>query len=1074
MNPIYIESKDSVDYEIKCYVEVGEQMRRKEIIDKFKWGMSVLYAYVKFNNKLNMQDINVYAETFMCDLINILYDLNLKNSNNSITNSPGYDLISKDKKVVVQVTATDTASKLIHTFEVLGQTMREYANWENMLEKILEDKEKNIHSYTEEIKENEERLRAKIKEHVNLKGYNIYFVVLTDDAGKQKQYLGKDKNGYKVPEGLVFDASKHILDFTNLVNEVNSLSELTDENEVDKLEKLEQFMLKNRNIFFRREDIVTSKNKVDSIIKEYADNFSEKLFRHRYIENTEVKLCNVFVNPEIEINGIKTRNYVNVLDEFLWGNPNNRILFIDGDAAIGKTSFVSCLCYHYLKLTETGKAIFLDKKLVCIRLRELEFSDKSCTVQDAILKYLGITSLDDFFGQYGNCVIILDGADEMSMIEGIQSAGMEEVIATIRKIFKNNKLIITSRPKFISLHKFQSQVYNVVTAKLLHFNAAMRCEWINKYEACGEIIPQNTKEYIENMDDYTASGVADTPLALYLLVACDMEKNLQGNIWALYNEIFRNAIINAEYNENFSNESEHPIKYHEEIIFKTICGIAFKMFQNAREERYYITSEELDEIIEGMSLDNRLKEWVKKCCVLCAYWKAGTNIGVLEFYHNNIRDYFFCEYICSEIAKLKKNHVFVSAQEILKLMCDILSHARISGTTWEQTFSFIALRLKYEKENDNTNSDCSDTQFEKELTNICNKMLVSDDTIWTYKYNFCNYQNIKNTIYNILLLVQIYQQLNEAVPLNYTRFWESEEEFLKVNSMKILAEWCEMFLGTIRISSDKILSGGNSCYLDKIDFQNISLHGVDFSKSSLRESLFCGAKLQNASFRQCLLHKANFESANLEYVDFRGADLSFVDFTKANLTGANFEGAKVINADFAGAVLKDVNFTGAILQNINLKSQNLQGVCLKNTTFLECELSRSKLKKVSIENVLFENCHFVKANLENCITNKATFINCLLDSAIFSSSCINESIFENVHGNKTNFANTKIRKAEFSTSVFTEAIFTQSMIEGNSWHDINLDRADFRRAKILINDKNQLMKNNADLKWISETEMIIE
>ena len=74
MNPIYIESKDSVDYEIKCYVEVGEQMRRKEIIDKFKWGMSVLYAYVKFNNKLNMQDINVYAETFMCDLINILYD----------------------------------------------------------------------------------------------------------------------------------------------------------------------------------------------------------------------------------------------------------------------------------------------------------------------------------------------------------------------------------------------------------------------------------------------------------------------------------------------------------------------------------------------------------------------------------------------------------------------------------------------------------------------------------------------------------------------------------------------------------------------------------------------------------------------------------------------------------------------------------------------------------------------------------------------------------------------------------------------------------------------------------------
>ena len=64
-----------------------------------------------------------------------------------------------------------------------------------------------------------------------------------------------------------------------------------------------------------------------------------------------------------------------------------------------------------------------------------------------------------------------------------------------------------------------------------------KCE--RKYEKCGEKIPLKTKDYILNMDEKRAVGVADTPLALYLLVACEMRKELQENIWALYHEIFR-------------------------------------------------------------------------------------------------------------------------------------------------------------------------------------------------------------------------------------------------------------------------------------------------------------------------------------------------------------------------------------------------------------------------------------------------------------------------------------------------------------------------------------------------------
>ncbi|MFR8757953.1 MAG: hypothetical protein ACLVG5_14255 [Clostridium sp.] len=74
----------------------------------------------------------------------------------------------------------------------------------------------------------------------------------------------------------------------------------------------------------------------------------------------------------------------------------------------------------------------------------------------------------------------------------------------------------------------------------------MREQWLEKYENCGEVVPQETKEYILNLDNKKALGVADTPLALYLLVACEIREELQGNIWALYHEIFGNAIINTD------------------------------------------------------------------------------------------------------------------------------------------------------------------------------------------------------------------------------------------------------------------------------------------------------------------------------------------------------------------------------------------------------------------------------------------------------------------------------------------------------------------------------------------------
>lgn len=473
-------------------------------------------------------------------------------------------------------------------------------------------------------------------------------------------------------------------------------------------------------------------------------------------------MCNLYVDPVFETNSEKRcKNIVKILDEFLWNDSSCRILFVEGDAAIGKTSWVSWLCFHYLALDEIGKAIFLDRKIVCIRLRELDFSKGNLSVEKCILKYLGISSLEEFKYNYKNCIMLLDGADEISMVQNLMNTSIEEFIVTIRQLFSENKFIVTSRPKFINIKNFDSKNYTVNCVEILHFDYDMRMEWMRKYEECGETISENTKKYIEKMDEQMASGVADTPLALYLLVACDMRDELQGNAWALYHEIFRNAIINTEYNENFEMMGSHPIRYNEQVVFDIVCDIAFRMFQNSGEERYYITGQELDDIISKRNLSGNVQEWAKQSCVLCAYWKSGTNLGALEFYHNNIRDYFLCEYLYSRIEKCcLENKNDIDDSKFIVTMCEVFEYGNISGTTWEQALSFFYMRLRYERYH-------MEERDVKPIIKVgidaciprvfCNMTLVKK-ILWEYKYKTQNYQAVKNTLFNSLLLLRVWHE----------------------------------------------------------------------------------------------------------------------------------------------------------------------------------------------------------------------------------------------------------------------------------------------------------------------------
>lgn len=83
-----------------------------------RW-LSVLCSEVVLRNSLNLQDINVVAENFYRDLLNLLYDYNLKNANHEKQNVASIDLVDDKKRLAIQVTSDNSPTKVhdtIHGF----------------------------------------------------------------------------------------------------------------------------------------------------------------------------------------------------------------------------------------------------------------------------------------------------------------------------------------------------------------------------------------------------------------------------------------------------------------------------------------------------------------------------------------------------------------------------------------------------------------------------------------------------------------------------------------------------------------------------------------------------------------------------------------------------------------------------------------------------------------------------------------------------------------------------------------------------------------------------------------------
>ncbi len=85
-------------------------MNRKRLLDNIVLYLTQLRVSVELHNGLNLQDINVHAETFFRDFLNLALGYELKNINIVEKNARAVDLGDEVRRMAIQVTSTSDLS----------------------------------------------------------------------------------------------------------------------------------------------------------------------------------------------------------------------------------------------------------------------------------------------------------------------------------------------------------------------------------------------------------------------------------------------------------------------------------------------------------------------------------------------------------------------------------------------------------------------------------------------------------------------------------------------------------------------------------------------------------------------------------------------------------------------------------------------------------------------------------------------------------------------------------------------------------------------------------------------------
>ncbi|WP_434335777.1 ABC-three component system protein [Mycoplasma capricolum subsp. capricolum] len=100
---------------------------KNSLIERIVLRLSTYQTYITNLSKIGKTDENLNAERIYTDVINTIFNLELSNYNSVIFNNPGFDLIDKKNKILIQVSATCSKDKIQNSLSKIN--INEYQNY---------------------------------------------------------------------------------------------------------------------------------------------------------------------------------------------------------------------------------------------------------------------------------------------------------------------------------------------------------------------------------------------------------------------------------------------------------------------------------------------------------------------------------------------------------------------------------------------------------------------------------------------------------------------------------------------------------------------------------------------------------------------------------------------------------------------------------------------------------------------------------------------------------------------------------------------------------------------------------
>lgn len=643
--------------------------------------------------------------------------------------------------------------------------------------------------------------------------------------------------------------------------------------------------------------------KENSIQKYYDDNraysnkFIETLFLHTITsDENNIRLCDVFTAPEViafDDNNEERKNVIDIINDFVASQSVSseknsiNIMFIEGQAAMGKSSLVSYLAWNYCEKTDLAKDIFDQKKLITVRLRDLLQYQTTLNILvplSDIYKYLfcgSNFSQEECSKLLSNCVLVLDGFDELCMVENINDSQLRSFYFSNlnRQLDAFNgecKVIITTRPTYLHIDQYDFPKIHVL---MQPFSKQQRQNWIENYEKISPISP-DVKSKLSGEFDEVFTSIVDTPLVMYMIVAKGIYVSEDMDIWELYNRVFLVEV----YKKNYDNNGQHGIAQYEQYFHRLTAEIAKYLLG---ERKFFATIDQILEVkeiqnlvdnlthesYENLNKNEKVQKILTDCFGIASYFKTikvsgETDIekSAVEFYHNNIRDFFCCEYIWFFLQRVYEglqSHQDDSDEWFMRNFqkeFQFIVFLKDSGTGDDSNMilKFLSSKVHYFKKNNKREEFLVKEIKSHYFTSFFGKML---STGMLYEYKYDGHTNI------LEMMVNIYVSVLSIYKIIYSPYL-SHDATLPVTS----TEEQKIAVGTSFIYRHLTLMA-NMHDNSFLNFDGIMFCGIDFDKYNFNNASFKGCHLRACVFTGCDLRGTNFSYSDLSYADLRNAKI---------------------------------------------------------------------------------------------------------------------------------------------------------------------------------------------------------